>query len=60
MIYIYIVVLEPSMLQAKFPWNLSTGSGEEDFWEIFTIYGPGGYLGHVTWIIYIHIDYPIL
>ena len=56
MIYIYIVVLEPSMLQAKFPWNLSTGSGE-DFWEIFTIYGPGG---HVTWIIYIHIDYPIL
>ena len=26
----------------------------------FTIYGPGGHLGHVTWIIYINIDYPIL
>ena len=59
MIYIYIVVLEPSMLQAMFRWNRSTGSGE-DFWEIFTIYGPGSHLGHVTWIIYIHISYPIL
>ena len=24
----------------------------------FTIYGHGGHLGHVTWIIYKHIDYP--
>ena len=28
----------------------------------FTIYGHGGHLGHVTWIIYmyIHIGYPFL
>ena len=47
MIYIYIVVLEPSMLHAKFR-NRSTGSVEEDFLRVFTIYGHGGHLGHVT------------
>ena len=26
----------------------------------FTIYGHCGHLGYVTWIIYIHIDYPFL
>ena len=31
MIYTYIVVLESSMLHAKFLRNPSTGSGEEDF-----------------------------
>ena len=31
MIYTYIVVLESSMLHAKFLRNRSTGSGEEDF-----------------------------
>ena len=25
-----------------------------------TIYGHGGHLGHVTWIIYIHIGSPFL
>ena len=24
------------------------------------MYGHRGHLGHVTWIIYIHIDYPFL
>ena len=24
------------------------GSGEEDFWRVFTIYGHGGHLGHLT------------
>ena len=24
------------------------GSGEEDFWRVFTIYKLGGHLGHVT------------
>ena len=28
--------------------SLAFGSGEEDFWKIFTIYGRGGHLGHVT------------
>ena len=60
MIYIYIVVLDPSMLHAKFRWNRSTCSGEEDFWRVFTIYGHDGHLGHVTWIFYIHICYPFL
>ena len=33
----------------------SQGSGEEDILRVFTIYGHGGHLGPVTWIIYIHI-----
>ena len=37
-----------------------TGSREEDFLRVFTIYGHGGHLGHVTWIIYIHIGHPFL
>ena len=31
---------------------------EKKIFEGFTIYGHGGHLGHVTWIIYIHIGYP--
>ena len=33
------------MLHTKFRDNWS---GEEDFQRVFTIYGHGGYLGHVT------------
>ena len=49
MIYMYtnIVVFELLMFHAKFLRNWSTGSGVED-------------LGHVTLIIYIHIDSPVL
>ena len=36
------------MLHTKFRENRPAGSGEEDFWRVFTIYGPGGHLGHVT------------
>ena len=36
------------MLHIKFRENRPAGSGEEDFWRVFTIYGPGGHLGHVT------------
>ena len=60
MIYTYIVVLESSMLHAMFHSNRSTGSAEEDFWKVFTIYGHGGHLGLVTCIIYIHISSPFL
>ena len=42
------------MLHTKFGGNQSTGSGEEDFWRIFTIYGHGGHLGHVTSIMLIN------
>ena len=36
------------MLHTKFRENRSAGSGEEDFLRVFTIYGRGGHLGHVT------------
>ena len=36
------------MLHTMIRGNPPTGSGEEDFWRGFTIYGRGGHLGHVT------------
>ena len=36
------------MLHTKFRENRQAGSVEEDFLRVFTIYGPGGHLGHVT------------
>ena len=39
------------MLHTKFRGNRSAGSGEEDFERVFTIYGYGGHLGHVTSIM---------
>ena len=39
------------MLQTKFLGNQSAGSGVEDFLRVFTIYGHGGHLGHVTSIM---------
>ena len=36
------------MLYSKFRGNPSADSGEEDLLRIFTIYGHGGHLGHVT------------
>ena len=38
------------MLHTKFRENRPAGSGEENFWRVFTIYmyGRGGHLGHVT------------
>ena len=39
------------MLHTKFRGNRSAGSGEEDFRRVFTIYGCGGHLGHVTSIM---------
>ena len=36
------------MLHTKFRGNRHAGSGEEGFREVFTIYGRGGHLGHVT------------
>ena len=39
------------MLHTKFRGNWPAGSGEEDFYRVFTIYGHGGHLGHVTSIM---------
>ena len=36
------------MLHTKFHENRPAGSGDEDFCRVFTIYGRGGHLGHVT------------
>ena len=36
------------MLHTKAQGHWPFGSGEEDFWSDFTIYGRGGHLGHVT------------
>ena len=40
------------MPHAKFQDHRTSGSGEEDFLKVFTIYGHGGHLGIVTWTIY--------
>ena len=39
------------MLHTKFYRNQPAGSGEEDFKRVFTTYGHGGHLGHVTSIM---------
>ena len=39
------------MLHTKFRESRTAGSGEEDFLRVFTIYGHGGHLGHVTSIM---------
>ena len=41
------------MLHNKFQGHPAIGSGEEDFFKVFTIYGHGGHVGHVTQLIYI-------
>ena len=46
-------------LHAKFQNHRPSGSREEDL-KVFTIYGHGGHLGHVTWIIYINFLSPFL
>ena len=38
------------MLHTKFRENRPAGSGE-DFLRVFTIYGRGGHLGHLTCIV---------
>ena len=52
------VELESPMLHAKFQDHRTSGSGEEDFFKVFTIYGHGDHLGHVTWTIYINFRSP--
>ena len=39
------------MLHTKFHGNRPAGSGEKDFWRVFTIYGHGSHHGHVTSIM---------
>ena len=44
------------MLHTKFRENQNAGSGE-DFLRVFTIYGHGGHLGHVTRIMLINFHF---
>ena len=46
------------MLHIKFQRNWSAGSGE-DFRRVFTIYGHGGHLGHMTSIILINFHFHV-
>ena len=46
-IWIILLGLWYPMLHAKFHGHCTTGSGEEVL-EVFTIYGHGGHIGHVT------------
>ena len=46
------------MLHTKFRGNGPAGSGEEDLFKVFTIYGHGGHLGHVTLTIYTNFCSP--
>ena len=39
------------MIHTKFRGNRSLSSGEEDLQRVFTIYGHGGHLSHVTSIM---------
>ena len=39
------------MLHTKFRGNRPAYSREKDFWRVFTIYGHGGHLCHVTSIM---------
>ena len=45
------------MLHTQFRGNRLAGSGEEDFRRVFTIYGRGGHLSHVTSIILINFHF---
>ena len=47
------------MLRTKPQGQWPIGSGEEDFWRVFTIYRRGGHLGHVTQTPWINIRSPI-
>ena len=45
------------MLNSKLRENRSTGTREEDFQRVFTIYWHGGQLGHVTSILSINFHF---
>ena len=48
------------MLYLKSQGHRPSGSREEDFLRVFTIYGRGSHLGHVTKIFFMHFGYLII
>ena len=51
-IWIVLVALAYMMLHTKFQDHLLFGSGEDDIFKVFTIYGHSGHVGHVTKIAF--------
>ena len=47
------------MLHSKFQDHRTSGSGEERFLKVFTIYGRGGQFGYVTWTILCKLSFPL-
>ena len=47
------------MLHTKFCGNRSTSPREEGFLSVFTIYGNGGHLGHVTSIMLFNFHFNV-
>ena len=47
------------MPHTKFRENQHASSGEENFQRVFTIYGHGGHLGHVTSIMSSDFHFPV-
>ena len=52
--------LEFQMLHTKFWGNPSIGSGEEDFWRVFTTYGRSSHLSHVISIMFMNLHFLVL
>ena len=46
------------MLHAKSSFKIIGLLVLEKYFKVFTIYGPGGHLGHVTWTIYVNFRSP--
>ena len=51
---LFLVGPTSPMLHTKSQGHRPSGSGVEDFLKVFTIYGRGGHLGHVTKIFFIN------
>ena len=47
------------MLHTKFQDHRPFGSGDEDFFKVFTVHGHGGHLGHMTWTIWTNFRSPV-
>ena len=57
-IYTNFVELKSPMLHAKFQDHRASDFEERSFLKVFSIYGRGGHLGHVTWTIYTNFGSP--
>ena len=47
------------MLHAKFHYHRISGSAKRIFFKVFTIFGHGSHLGHVTKMIFTKFMFPL-